>query len=203
MQDFWKFRSGHRLNGLKLASPQKKWRGRTSLRAHTFSTLSLRGIHFLKMSSIMDWVLWRPLVGRSFNCYSGEESALRYWKRHGCYPPGKNGPGPRPCPAPSGQSGPAALTDGPATRSRGCPAPALRREGPGWTSPPWTRSSARSPLEAPTRNPTGVPGVDSWCVFSGANTLQLRRSPLCTKAPWPEGKARLPSLRHPPTPHRA
>lgn len=35
-------------------------------------------------------------------------------------------PRPRPGPAPAGQSGPAALTDGAATRSRGRPAPALR-----------------------------------------------------------------------------
>lgn len=34
----------------------------------------------------------------------------------------------------------------------------VAREGPGWTSPPWTRSSARSPLEAPTRNLQESPG---------------------------------------------
>lgn len=59
--------------------------------------------------------------------------------RGGSCPPGKNGPGPRPCPASIGQSGPAALTDGPSARSRGRPAPALRwgqmaREDRSWTS---------------------------------------------------------------------
>lgn len=65
----------------------------------------------------------------------------RYWKRQGRALPtgGKNGPGPRPCPASTGQSGPAVLTDGPAARSRGRPAPALRwgqmaREDRSWTS---------------------------------------------------------------------
>lgn len=89
--------------------------------------------------------------GCPFNCYSGEESARRYRKRHGCYPPGKNGPGPRPCPAPAGQSGPAALTDGPATRSRGRPAPALR-----WSK--WPEKAGAGPV---LRGPGPLPAHHS------------------------------------------
>lgn len=105
--------------------------------AHIFNSLPKRNSFF---KNELNYGLGSlKTSGRSFNCYSGEESALRYWKRHGCYPPGKNGPGPRPCPAPAGQSGPAALTDGAATRSRGRPAPALRwgkrPRGPGLDQP--------------------------------------------------------------------
>lgn len=145
--------------------------------------------------------------GWSFNCYSGEESASRYWKRHGCYLPGKNGPGPRPRPAPAGQSQPAALTDGPATRSPGRPASTLRwgkwpeRAGAG----PALRGSGPLPAHH-SRHPRGTlqksPG-SAADALSAMQTLQLGRSPLCTKAPWPEGKARLPSPAILPTPHTA
>lgn len=150
----------------------------------------------------MDWVLWRPLVVHSIA--TPERRAHEGIGRDtGATRQGKMAPGPAPAPPPLANRGPLPWLTAPlpvhgaAQHRRWGGASGPRRPGLDQSSV----DRVLCPLT--TRGTHGEPYRSPWgrqLMRCGANTLQLGRSPLCTKAPWPEGKARLPSPRHPPDP---